>query len=181
MGVRFEFFAATTAELLAAAPGWELAEYGPFEERTRVNPFTRVQSTAWGFELLTAAPQGAEDERIIDLLEKEERASFSGFMVTKPLASLVARLVPESAEERAKLGRLALVGPQEADNWVEELPDALTTALAALTPEQIEEVACSVQSDCELELSPTFLVSHLSEVARRAVSTNRRVFCYGSV
>jgi hypothetical protein len=179
MGVRYEYFAATTDELLKAAPGWVLAEYGPFAERTRVNPFTGVRSTSWGFELLTAAPEGAEDEQIVNLLKEHERASFRD--LTEPLAALVARLVPNSAEERAKLGRYALVGPQEADCAVGEIPDAMTAALAALTPEQLEEVACSVQSDCEMDESLSGVVSHLAKVARRAVSTDRRMFYYMSL
>ena len=179
MGIGFEFFAATPAELLTAAPGWVIAEYGPFAERTRVNPFTGVQSTSWGFELLTTAPEGAEDERIVDLLDKEERACFGN--LAEPLAALAARLLPESAEERAKLGRQALVGPEEAESWVVEIPDAMTAALAALTPAQLEDIARSVQSDCEMDESLSNLVSHLGTVARRAVSTDRRMFYYMSL
>lgn len=176
MGVVFEFLAATTDELLAAAPGWVVAEYGPYEERERVNAFTREKYTAWGYQLLSSAPKASANERIVDLLAKEKRAVFGDLSET--LAALAARLGPDSAEERAKLGRQALVGPEDAESWVAEIPDALTASLGAQTPAQIEELAVALESDLDLSEPPVRLLTHLAEVASRAVSTRRRMFYY---
>ncbi len=63
MGVTMSFFAATNAQLTAAAPGWVVAEYGALRKVMARNPFTGKELgeiTQW--ECLSRAPEGGLED-----------------------------------------------------------------------------------------------------------------------
>ncbi|MGH7330783.1 MAG: hypothetical protein ACREJX_20730, partial [Polyangiaceae bacterium] len=84
-------------------------------------------------------------------------------------------------DEVAELGRQALLGPGDAEDWVFEVPDVLVKALAGLDKIEIPKLAKAWQEKLGWPEAPTHLLAQLVEVASEAIAAKQRMFSYVSL
>ncbi len=175
MGVTTSFFIASWAELEAAAPGWVRTTYGPYQEVEVMCPFTRQPRRTMTSDLLTEIPAEAPPHEIHGLVP--DARAYAWKLVGHELGDLMKIILRASDEEAKRLGHLALIGPEDQENWVSEIPAPFVEALAALSPERIPAVASAWKDEIEWE-DPTALLEQLVEVASEAVAAKKQMFTF---
>jgi hypothetical protein len=179
MGVTTSFFTATIEELEAAAPGWVRPRYGAFSKKEVQNPFTKEPIVVKEFELLSEPPDDCPPDEIHTLIEKER--AYAWKLNAGEVEQLMQLMLKASEEEAAVLGRQALLGPGDVENWVFEVPESFVTALAAVKRDEITALAAAWQAKLEWNNPPTQLLEQLVEVATEAVERKKRMFSYVSL
>lgn len=176
MGVTTSFFAASWDQLRAAAPGWVVPEYGPYVEVVVENPFTGQNMRVKRCELLTSPPGDALDESIHELIAPGR--SYAWKLVGTELSVLMKVVLDASDEDVAHLGRFALIGSDDQETWVTEIPSAFVAALAALPDDQQEATAERWRVAIEWEEPPRALLRQLVDVAKETANGDKRMFAY---
>lgn len=178
MGVTTSFFSASRDELAAAAPGRPRPEYGPCEDVEMRNPFTGTVMATRQTRLLTEAPSDAPPDTVHALIPRG-RGDWKLTGLELPL--LMNVLLDAHDDETKVLGQQAVLGPDDDEWWVFEMPQRLVDALAALTPERTAAVESGWQAALEWSAPPKVLLKHLVEVAREAVAAGKPLFQYVSL
>ena len=178
MGVATTFFPATYDELLAAAPGWVKPTYGAMTMQEIRNPFTGEKFASPQFEMLSeelAGPFG--DDRLAEIAyERGEGFKLLGV----ELATLMPILVDAPDDVVMTLHRRAIVGPDDVECLVSELPAPLVDALAALPDARLPEVSALWRKRQGWDFAPDVVVTALVRIAKAARSDGRGVFAYTS-
>jgi len=181
MGVTTSFFSASDDALRAAAPGWITPEWGAFVENDVLNPFTGVRTRLKQHELLSEPPHDCAPGEIYKLVKRERAYAWKLPGGSRELEALMRLMTSAPDDEIAKLGRLALLGPSDAEEWVFEFPEPFVSALAALDDVSLARFAAAWQEELAWPSSPKPLVAQLAEVAREARASGHRMFSYVSL
>jgi hypothetical protein len=179
LGVTTSFFSTSLEQLEAAAPGWVKPEYGAFLEKEVLNPFTRQKTIVKEHELLSAAPDDCPPDEILKLIKRDR--AFAWKLAGGELEHLMKILTNAPDDKIAELSRRALIGPDDTEAWVFEVPDVFVQALAGIKSTEISELAKAWQDKLGWTGPPTALLEQLVEVASEAVTARHRMFSYTSL
>ena len=119
-----------------------------------------------------------------DSLPAEDRCELKSVSPLEAAGMLVA--LQGSGDAIEMLDDFPLLTAQDADEWIFRVPDTMTSALAALAPMHIPDVArrCAEETEEELGWSPGAFeqVLHpLSRLAQRAASSGRSMYLWNSL
>jgi len=179
LGVTTSFFSATFEQLAASAPGWVTPNYGAFSEKEVLNPFTKEKFLLKQHELLSEPPQDSPPEEIGKLIKPGRKYAWK--LAVTELEELM-RLMTDAPEDKvAEVSRRALIGPDDAETWVFEIPEPFVRSLVALSATRLSEVAKVWQNKMDWKTPPTALLEELVAVATEAVGTQQRMFAYVSL
>jgi hypothetical protein len=179
LGVTTSFFSATQEELEAAAPGWVRPRYGTFSVKEVLNPFTRTKTLVKQHELLSEEPHDCPPDEIHKLVKRER--AFAWKLAGPELEDLMRLMTNAPDDKVAELARRALLGPEDAENWVFQFPDVFVEALAHLSSTEVPRVARAWQEKLGWPEAPTAILEQLVEVASEAATAQRRMFSYVSL
>lgn len=178
MGVGTTFFPATYDELLAAAPNWVKPTYGAMTMQEIRNPFTGEKHASPRFEMLSAPPSGPFGEDRLYELAYDRGEGFK--LMGVELATLMPILVDAPNEMVMSIHRCAIVGPDDAEIMVSELPAPLVDALAVLPDTRVREVSALWQERQGWDFMPDVVVTALVRIAKAAKADGKGVFAYTS-
>jgi len=179
LGVTTSFFSATPAQLEATAPGWLRAQYGAFAEKEVLNPYTREKTLVKQHELLSEPPPDCPRAQIHTLVKRERR--FAWKLGVPELEELMRLMTNAPDDAIAELGRRALIGPEDAEEWVFEIPEVFANALAGLNSADLPRLARAWQNRLGWPEPPVTMLEQLVEVATEAATARHRMFSYVSV
>ena len=173
MGATSIFFPATYDELLAAAPGWVKPVYGAMTTQEIRNPFTGEKWAMPKFETLSPPPGPCAEDRLFEIAN--DRGEGFKLLGGPKLTALMPLLVDAPNEVVMTLHRCAIVGPDDVEHMVSELPPAFVDALADLPEARFTEVCARWRKEAWEDVLGALV--RISSAARR---DGRCVFVYRS-